>query len=1330
MVFRPSPEPSFIRILGRGFYEDDSTYDFGGPLVFDSELDNTAEVGGDVVGNGSAELVRSIPENTSLTITTPGGTSAPMVVRVPVPIELPVPTISGIVSTALDGIPANVAIDSANTGQVITVKGTNFRLDSVQVVFPTRNESGIEGVEGVTPLAVNDAGTLAQVRVPDLATTGSVNVTRIGSRNVGLNSAYDAIHRSIELSFTPKNATTELRFADGGLSGLAEEGWGIDNVQVSLGATVLFTDDFQSSDRPEWSRSTSTTTPGLSRFSGPYSSAVQKLTLTGLTTGALHTLRFDLYVLDTWDGLMAGFGPDRFIVRADDEAIFDEAFSNDPAKTQTYVRGQGLALQIVPTITRTIHQEGDGYDGGVGLQIFGSGFMEGASTIAIGGVEVHDRIKPDTADVSLNPLQDSGLDPVVFYASKNKQYGTRIELFTLDGPIRVTTAGGHYEIAGPNRQIANTASVNKVDAVAEEGKPHDPNLPSANTGQYIRLNGAFSLAGSKTVQLEFQAIDDKGKVGTVTRDFRPTGNENYGREWEIAVPELARSGMVRVLGTSIEFFLQVVPTLRDVGPVTPGMVTVLEGTGLLQGDLSLSVDGQPVENYTVQTIRDENDKQGRVNSFLNDRQIVTFTVPTGVTSGAIKAVTSGGTAMLRTGVAAVSGPPLTPNADVGDTLGNALQVTTTTNGRLTIASALESRPAPNIDEDFYQFSFESGERIVFDLASASSTSSSKRVNMQLQDAGGIILLNTATSSNSEVRLEYTVPRSGNYFLKAFDRNVGLLAENYQVYIRRLDAHSTVLTGIAATAEKGTPLHSGIASVNVGQVITLFGNGLRINDRIVFNKGLVDDTRGYVVAPLSVASDGTSLTVQVPSDGRYDAAGNADSKVNSGIVQLVSDTVGLYLQVVPTVEQLGASFLRFVTLFGSGFDYPAIWQVGDQSFATGDDAGHNLAGLPLGPISVTTVGGTFLLSSAADMVSIASSATLGVPANPLLPSANPGQTIVVNGNRLKVAQGNSVYPSSLLFQTIDAAGVRGELAVAPTTASSDGTSMTVVVPNNAVTGPVGIMGDPQATSLVLQVVPVVTSIVPSTNTVRVNGKGLIEGGTLYQFGSIEVLDGSPSIAGVKVDSNNNDRANITVAVGASGVFTVTTAGGTSAPISYGAMVAARIAPTSASRGATSNLTPRTLQVFATQAFAALDLSLPGTVVPNQTPTLMWEIRDLPGDTLGFASGNTIYLDTNAAGWGWLIDPTPMEDSEFHRRGHQGEQDRMDLFTVVMHELGHYSGHDHSDEGVMAPVLEAGERHGLANDYESLADHLFGLASLDPIMIDSLFDPIVFHKASAP
>lgn len=84
-----------------------------------------------------------------------------------------------------------------------------------------------------------------------------------------------------------------------------------------------------------------------------------------------------------------------------------------------------------------------------------------------------------------------------------------------------------------------------------------------------------------------------------------------------------------------------------------------------------------------------------------------------------------------------------------------------------------------------------------------------------------------------------------------------------------------------------------------------------------------------------------------------------------------------------------------------------------------------------------------------------------------------------------------------------------------------------------------------------------------------------------------------------------------------------------------------------------------------------------------------IADLGGTTLGMASGTTIWLDDNAAGWGWYLDDDPKSDNEFWTPGNQGEQNRMDLLTVLAHEVGHLLGYEH-EEGVMQETLSAGER----------------------------------------
>lgn len=87
---------------------------------------------------------------------------------------------------------------------------------------------------------------------------------------------------------------------------------------------------------------------------------------------------------------------------------------------------------------------------------------------------------------------------------------------------------------------------------------------------------------------------------------------------------------------------------------------------------------------------------------------------------------------------------------------------------------------------------------------------------------------------------------------------------------------------------------------------------------------------------------------------------------------------------------------------------------------------------------------------------------------------------------------------------------------------------------------------------------------------------------------------------------------------------------------------------------------------------------------------FEIADLDGATLGLAAGRTVTLDRNAAGYGWFVDRTPRRDSEFTTPGDQGEQNHMDLLTVVMHELGHVLGQDHAPDGLMAETLTTGTR----------------------------------------
>lgn len=85
-------------------------------------------------------------------------------------------------------------------------------------------------------------------------------------------------------------------------------------------------------------------------------------------------------------------------------------------------------------------------------------------------------------------------------------------------------------------------------------------------------------------------------------------------------------------------------------------------------------------------------------------------------------------------------------------------------------------------------------------------------------------------------------------------------------------------------------------------------------------------------------------------------------------------------------------------------------------------------------------------------------------------------------------------------------------------------------------------------------------------------------------------------------------------------------------------------------------------------------------------VQFEVRDLPGLQLGLQAGTRVVIDTNAAGHGWFVDPTPsnLRDDAFGTR--------MDLLSTITHEMGHVLGRrDQPSAGrVMSGSLRPGSR----------------------------------------
>jgi ribosomal protein S16 len=132
-----------------------------------------------------------------------------------------------------------------------------------------------------------------------------------------------------------------------------------------------------------------------------------------------------------------------------------------------------------------------------------------------------------------------------------------------------------------------------------------------------------------------------------------------------------------------------------------------------------------------------------------------------------------------------------------------------------------------------------------------------------------------------------------------------------------------------------------------------------------------------------------------------------------------------------------------------------------------------------------------------------------------------------------------------------------------------------------------------------------------------------------------------------------------------------------------------------------LTQSDLQPIVAEAIARWENAGLDPAIVAKLKGVQFTIADLSGSYLGEAHADGVDLDLNAAGHGWFIDSTPALNEEFANTSSANRLqaidpravDRIDLLSVVEHELGHIAGLNDLDttaDDVMSGLLGTGVR----------------------------------------
>ncbi len=817
--------------------------------------------------------------------------------------------------------------------------------------------------------------------------------------------------------------------------------------------------------------------------------------------------------------------------------------------------GRTFYLQIVPRITSI--------DGGQGreTQIWGSGFIEGATTVRFGN---------QSAVVDGGANTDDGID-VFDWSFANQRLAVTVPN-NAALPYEVITEGGFS---------GTVNDVTTLESVSNTGTAADPEQASANVGQMVTMIGR-GFTEETRVTLEAMSRSGVPYITTIT----PDAVAENGTSVQFTIPPEARTGSAGVLSGGSGLLLQIVPRIETIDGGR-GRATNIWGSGFIESEISVRfgsnestvVDGGPASDDGIDVFDW---------SFANQRLAVTAPETAMLP---YEVITAGGSSGRITDVTAVptisnTGTPadiLEASANVGQ------QVTLQGVGYVAdetrvVLEAMSRAGVPYITTVTPDEIAADGRSLIFTVPPEARTG---MVTLKTGGSGKILQIvpridtidggrGRATNIwgsgfiEGEIHIRFGSndsivvdggPNSDDG-IDVFDwsfanqRLAVTVPENaalpYEVITEGgSSGRVTDVTEVISRATSGTPHDLNEASANVFQTVTFRGAGYDANSTKIVLEAMNRSGVPYIttINPDSVSPNGMELTFTVPAEAR------------TGHATLLTGGAGKLLQIVPDTSTIDGGAGQVTQIWGTGFTEGEIsvrfgpaedsvsvmdggpasddgidvfdWSFANQRLSLTVPAGAQL------PYRVITEGG--ISGSATDIVSLNATATTGTPAVNGTASANIGQTLTLQGSGFSEA-------TKVTFEAIWHDGVPYILTANPSSVAPDGNSLTIIVPAGVVTGNVSLLNGGAAFRLLI--VPVISSIsgnVTAGNSVTVIGGGYVDGGTTVMFGNASVTDpGVASDDGFDVFnwSSRNDRLRATVPGGGGTPIRVQTSGGTS------------------------------------------------------------------------------------------------------------------------------------------------------------------------------------------